>query len=376
VGNCSLIYHKLRILNPNGSILASFNGVCAGHLVGPVTLPTSGTYTVAAYAYAPYSGTVTVHVHDVVDETGTLTFGQAANASLRTPGQRALWTFSGIQGRRISAVIDASTLSFCQHFNTFGIWKPDGTVLGALGNVCGGTILGPFVLPATGTYTLIVDPSSSYTGQVAVTVHEFADVSGSVVLNGPPVSAVLATPGQRGFWTFSGTAGQKLRAAMNTSTVSQCSVYNSFGILKPDGSALGTQWNMCAGAVTAQLTLPTDGVYTLLVDPAGSSTGSVTARVIDPVVLVNGTAPPTGIKVAPSTIVSVQVTGAPGNAKDMVTLAAVGTGNNSYLALQYVPTSGAALSFKMPATPGTYEFRLIVAGSVTRIATSSAVSVQ
>ena len=49
IGNCLVIYHKLRILNPNGSILASWNGVCAGDVVGPVVLPTSGTYSVQVY---------------------------------------------------------------------------------------------------------------------------------------------------------------------------------------------------------------------------------------------------------------------------------------------------------------------------------------
>jgi len=189
------------------------------------------------------------------------------------------------------------------------------------------------------------------------------------------VSASLTTPGQRGRWTFSGTSGQRVRAAVNASTVPWCSIYNSFGILKPDGSPLGTQWNMCAGAITAQLTLPSDGIYTLLADPGGSNTGTVTARVIDPVVLVNGTAPPTGITVAPSTVVSVQVAGGPGNAADTVRLSVVGSSGGSYLVSKSVPTSGAAISFTMPSTPGSYQFRLFANGS-TWIATSPTVTVQ
>ena len=485
VGNCSLIYHKLRILNPNGSILASFNGVCAGDIVGPVTLPTSGTYKAAVYAYAPYQGTVTVKVHDVVDVTGPITFGQAVNttidtpgqrgrwtftgtanqrvsavvntsnfpncsvynsfvilkpdgstlgssswsicsgsiigpfllptpgtyvlivdpyksgtgqvavsvydvvdvtgpisldgspltAALNTPGQRASWTFSGTANQRVSTVVTASTVPQCSIYNRFGILKPDGTALQTQWNMCAGAIVGPLTLPTTGIYTVLADPAGAFTGQVTVKAYNVVDVTGPVTVNGPPVSASLTTPGQRGRWTFSGTSGQRVRAAVNASTVPWCSIYNSFGILKPDGSPLGTQWNMCAGAITAQLTLPSDGIYTLLADPGGSNTGTVTARVIDPVVLVNGTAPPTGITVAPSTVVSVQVAGGPGNAADTVRLSVVGSSGGSYLVSKSVPTSGAAISFTMPSTPGSYQFRLFANGS-TWIATSPTVTVQ
>jgi YD repeat-containing protein len=484
VGNCSLIYHKLRILNPNGSILASFNGACAGDIVGPVVLPTSGTYTVLVYSYAPYSGTVTVKVHDVVDVTGPIMFGQAVNATLDTPGQRGRWTFTGIANRWVSAVVHTSNFPTCGTYNSFVILKPDGSTLGSSSwSICGGSIIGPFLLPTTGTYVLIVDPYKSGTGQVAVSAYDVVDVTGPISLdgspltaalntpgqralwafngtanqrvslvatastvpqcsiynsfgflkpdgtqlqaqwdmctgaivgpvtlpttgtytalvdpagaftgqvtvkaydvvdvtgpvtvNGSPVSATFTVPGQRGRWTFSGTTGQKVRAVVNASTIPSCGIYNSFAILKPDGSQLGGQWNMCAGAMTPQFTLPTDGVYTLLVDPAGSQTGSVTARVIDPAVLVNGTAPPTGVTVPPSTVVSVQVVGGTGNTADRVYLSVVGSSNNSSLAWRSVPTSGGAVSFTMPSTPGTYQFRLFANGSAW-IATSTTVTI-
>ena len=485
VGNCSLIYHKLRIFNPNGSILASFNGACAGDIVGPVILPTSGTYTVLVYSYAPYSGTVTVKVHDVVDVTGPIAFGQAVNATLDTPGQRGRWAFTGEANRRVSAVVHTSNLPNCGAYNSFVILQPDGSTLGSSSwSVCSGSIIGPFLMPTTGTYVLIVDPYKSSTGQVAVSVYDVVDVAGPISLdgspmtaqlntpgqravwtfsgtanqkvslvaaastvpqcsiynwfgflkpdgaqlqgqwdmctgaivgpvtlpttgiytalvdpagastgqviakafsvvdvtgpvtvNGSPVSAAFTVPGQRGLWTFSGATGQKVRAVVNATTIPSCGIYNSFAILKPDGSQLGGQWNMCAGAMTPEFTLPTDGVYRLLVDPAGSQTGSVTARLIDPVVLVNGIAPPTGVTVPKSTVVSVQVVGGTGNVADRVHLSVVGSNSNSYVAWRSVPTSGAAVSFTMPSTPGTYQFRFFANGSAW-IATSMTVTVQ
>jgi YD repeat-containing protein len=489
VANCGLINHRLRILNPNGSVLAwSSDGICAGAMVGPVVLPTSGTYTVSVYAYGS-AGTVTVRVYDIVDVTGPIAVGQAVNVTLNAPGQRGYWTFSGSQNQRVSAVIGATSLINCGPYNTFKIvsgGSPDGTVIGTSGfdGLCAGTIIGPVTLPANGVYTVVVDPYSSYTGQFAVSVYNVVDVTGPISLDGSPLTAALNTPGQRarwtfngtagqrvsavvaasniqqcgaynsfgflkpdgsalytqwdmcagaiagpvtlpttgtytvladpagaftgqitvkaynvvdvtgpvtvngaavtaaltvpgqrGLWTFSGTAGQKVRAVVNLSTLPWCAIYNSFGILKPDGTGLGTQWDMCAGALTAQLTLPTNGTYTLIADPWGSNTGIVTARVIDPVVLVNGVPPPTGVTVAPSALVAVQVVGGTGNTADQVRLSVVGSGGGAYLQTKPVPTSGSPVSFTMPATPGTYQFRLFANGSAW-IATSTTVTVQ
>jgi hypothetical protein len=113
----------------------------------------------------------------------------------------------------------------------------------------------------------------------------------------------------------------------------------------------------------------------LLADPGGSNTGNVTVRVIDPVVMVNGTAPPTAITVARSAVVSVQVIGGPGNAGDKLRLSVAESNSNSYLMSKSVPTSGFPVTFTMPSTPGIYQFRLF-ANDWTWIATSTTVTVQ
>jgi hypothetical protein len=365
------------ILKPDGSTLGSSTwSVCNGSIIGPFLMPATGTYVLIVDPYKSGTGQVAVSVYDVVDVAGPITLdGSPMTAALNTPGQRALWTFSGTANQRVSLVSAASTVPQCSIYNSFGLFKPDGTQLQAQWDMCTGAIVGPVTLPSAGIYTAVVDPAGASTGQVTVKAYNVVDLIGAVTVNGSPVSATLTVPGQRGLWTLSGTAGQKLRAVVNTSTIPSCGIYNSFAILKPDGSQLGGQWNMCAGAMTAQYTLPTDGVYSLLVDPAGSQTGSVTARVIDPVVLVNGTAPPTGVTVAPSGVVSVQVVGGTGNTADRVHLSAVGSSNNQYVAWRSLPPSGAAVSFTMPSTPGAYQFRLFANGS-TWIATSMTVTVQ
>ena len=110
-------------------------------------------------------------------------------------------------------------------------------------------------------------------------------------------------------------------------------------------------------------------------DPASSATGAVTARVFDPAVLVNDIAPPAIVTVPPGTRVSVRIVGASGNPGDWVALAVAGSSQSSYLTYQYVP-SGGAMSFTMPATPGTYEFRLFPTSISPAVMASATVVVQ
>jgi hypothetical protein len=293
-----------------------------------------------------------------------------------------VWTFTGRRNQRVSAAILSSTITTCNVFyHTLKIVAgptAGGAVVGTATGGCTGTMLDPVTLPADGPYTLVFDPWASSVGHVTAAAYDVVDVSGHTAVNGPAVSAALTMPGQRAFWTFSGIAGQKVRAAISASTVPQCLINNSFRIVAgsgPDGAAIGASWNMCPGAIIGPFSLPAAGVYTMVIDPAGPSTGNVTARVIDPVVLVNETAPPGAVTVAPGATVSVRIVGAPGNARDWVALSTTGSGNSSYLTWQYVPPS-AALSFKMPATAGTYEFRLFLNNGYNRLATSTTVTVR
>ena len=375
LANCS-VSNAFSIHKPDGSMMAVSNNVCEGSVVGPVTLPVNGTYSVVIDPLGTNAGQVTVRVYDIVDVTGSLTFGHAVNTSLTVPGQQGRWTFVGSANQRVSAVINTSTFPNCVHFNTFAMLKPDGTELGATQNVCGGTIIGPFVLPTSGVYTVVVDPTWSYTGQVSVTAYNVVDVTGPLTVNGSPVSAVLATPGQRALWSFSGAAGQQVRATINASTVPNCVTFNNFSLLKPDGAALGGSQNICGNTMIGPFVLPAPGTYTVVIDPASSATGAVTARVFDPGLLVNETAPPTVVTVPPATTVSVRVVGGSGNSGDWVALAAAGSSHSSYLAYQYVPTSGAAMSFTLPATPGTYEFRLFPTSISPPLMASASVVVQ
>jgi hypothetical protein len=135
-------------------------------------------------------------------------------------------------------------------------------------------------LPIAGTYTLVIDPDSAYTGDVTVSLYNVVDVTGSITPGGAAVPITTATPGQNARLAFSGTAGQRvsLRA---TSITSYSSV--AFSILKPDGTTLTGPISGWAGSTVFldTVALPTAGTYTVLTDPFGIQVGGTTLTLYD-----------------------------------------------------------------------------------------------
>ena len=265
---------NLGIYKPDGTQLTNTLGCGSSILIEPQSLPEAGTYTVVVDPTGTGIGNASITLYEVTDVTGAITInGPSVNVSLPTPGQKALLTFDGTAGQRISANA-VSTFNGCWNF---GLFKPDGTaVVNTLG--CGsGFFIEPQTLPVTGTYTLVIDPSGAATGQATVNLYEVTDVTGAITINGPSVNVSLPTPGQKALLTFDGTAGQRI-SANAVSTFNSC--WN-FGLFKPDGTAVVNTLGCGSGFFIEPQTLPVTGTYTLVIDPSGAGTGSATVNVYD-----------------------------------------------------------------------------------------------
>jgi subtilisin family serine protease len=120
-----------------------------------------------------------------------------------------------------------------------------------------------------------------------------------------------------------------------------------------------------AAAGTAQVRVTTP--------PPGGGTSSALTFTIDP--------PPTltvsASSVGPGDPATVTLTNGFGGATDWIALAATSAPNNSYLNWIFVGASITTRTWTvpMPATPGTYEFRLFLNNGYTRVATSTTVTV-
>ncbi|HEX6047587.1 MAG TPA: IPT/TIG domain-containing protein [Pyrinomonadaceae bacterium] len=261
----------LAILNPDGTTLTSIFSCGSTIFMDPQQLPTSGTYTILLDPSGAGVGQATVQAFDVSDLTGTVVIGgPTVSQTINTPGQRVLLTFSGTSSVRLS-VNTTSTFTTCW---TLSILKPDATQLSSTFTCGSNLFLDPQQLPATGTYTLIADPSGNGTGQVNVTLYSVTDTTQSITVGGAAVVSPVGTPGQIARLTFSGTASQRI----SVNSVSNFTTCWTLSILKPDATQLTSTFS-CGGTIFIEpQTLPTTGTYTIVIDPSGNGTGSTTTN--------------------------------------------------------------------------------------------------
>ena len=231
--------------NPDGHTLVAptFFGT-SGAFIDVQTLPATGTYTILVDPQGTDIGSVTLTLYDVpADPTPSITPGGAAvTVTTTVPGQNARPTFSGTAGQRVSLQLTNVTIgtSTCCSVRV-SILKPDGTTLVSptLFGTTGGFI-DVQTLPATGTYTIVVDPQSADVGSATLTLNDVpADATASITPGGAPVTVTTTVSGQNASVTFNGTASQRISLQMTGVTIGTstcCSVRMS--IRKPDGTNL------------------------------------------------------------------------------------------------------------------------------------------
>jgi YD repeat-containing protein len=259
------------VYRPDGVALTTpaYYGTGGGSIDLPV-LPMTGTYTVFLDPYSTYTGSITVTVS--TELAGTVTPGGAAvPISIARVGQNARYTFSGTAGNTVSLQLSSVTITS----GYVSLIKPDGTNLVAPTSFgTGGAVIDTQVLPTSGTYAILVDPSGAYIGNATLTLYNQADVIGSITIDGAAVTTpALTVPGRRARYTFTGTAGQWVNLGLSTVTITS----STLSMLNPDGTTLvSTSIGTGGGSLDPTTALPTTGTYTIVVDPVGTYTGSMT----------------------------------------------------------------------------------------------------
>jgi YD repeat-containing protein len=275
---------QVSILNPNGTALASTTVGSTGGSINDLLLPSTGLYSILVDPQGNAVGGMTLALYNSPpDVTGTMVVGGgSANPTTTIPGQKMRLTFPGTSGQRFS--LEISDLTFPDGAGVF-IYKPDGTVLDSLAvntfiSNQPPLIMGAYTFPTTGTYTILVDPTSFYTGNTILKLYSVpSDITGSLSINGSAVQVTITAPGQNAKLTFSGNSGQQVtvRGTNNTMPV-------WVGLLKPDGTLMVASGG-APGIPTFDLpsaTLPSNGTYTVSIDPTDGSVGSLSVRVTSP----------------------------------------------------------------------------------------------
>ena len=245
------------------------------------TLSATGAYTVRVDPQSAATGSVTLTLYTVpADVSGTITAGgSSVTVTITTPGQNGALTFSGTAGQRVSLLgSNGMTGQIIGCDVNVSILKPDSSVLAAATCMEGSGFIDVKTLPSTGTYTIVMDPVSSATGNLTLTLYNVpADFSGSITAGGSAVTVTINTPGQNGALTFSGTTGQRISLLGTNGMTGQifgCDV--NVSMLKPDSSVLAAATCMEGSGFIDVKTLPSTGMYTIVVDPVSTATGSLT----------------------------------------------------------------------------------------------------
>lgn len=242
-------------------------------------LPTTGTYTLLIVPATTSSLNATLTLSS--DLTGTLAVDGAAQAftSVRV-GQNGRYTFTGTTGQGLGLGMPAWSTTPAGGSVKLIVYKPDNTALvtcymyGGVGSNCNLPLL-----PATGNYTVFVDPGN-YTASFDLFLS--SDVTGTLVAGGDAQVFTTIRVGQNARYTFTGTASQNLSLLLSGDTFPNVTY---FYIYKPDGTLFASKSLYYSGtgsasASTWNLTsLPVTGSYTVFVAPSGGATGTLSVQI-------------------------------------------------------------------------------------------------
>jgi YD repeat-containing protein len=275
------------ILNPYGGLLGPIGCLEGTGFLDVKPVGGTGTHTILIDPQSTATGSVTLTVYSVpADYSSSITAGgSAVTATMSTPGQNGIVTFGATANDRVSLKgtngLSGQIGIFCDVNAT--IFKPDGLPLTG-GTACmeGSGFVDTQTLPATGTYKILVDPTTYATGNLTLNLYSVTDYSGSITAGGSSVTPSLSTPGQNGTLTFSGTSGQRISLKGTNGLTGQilgCDVNAS--IKNPDGSTLVSPTCMEGSGFIDVQTLSATGTHTILVDPVSFATGNLTLDLYD-----------------------------------------------------------------------------------------------
>jgi hypothetical protein len=192
--------------------------------------------------------------------------------TIASAGDTATLTFSGTAGQRVSLNMTNSTIG---NFTTVTVKSPSGTTVKTSYGI--NFYLDTMTLSASGTYSIVIDPTGTLTGQITATLYDVQpDFTAPITPGGASVTATTTVPGQNAMLTFTGSPGQRVSLNMTNSTIGN---FTTVTVKSPSGTTVKTSYGINWFLDT--MTLPTNGTYTILIDPTGTLTGHITATLYD-----------------------------------------------------------------------------------------------
>jgi YD repeat-containing protein len=287
----------LSVFGPDGSALGVpqfMTQTLSGQQVadfGSLRLTTSGTYTIIVDPRRADITSATVALTELPPDIAmTIAAGDPAVTVSTGVGQNASLTFAGTAGERISLnIFNAS--NFGADVSIIG---PNGESIAPRTPIdfgYRGIFFEPRTLPLDGTYTILIDTSTYFTNSsISVSVQLFDvpdDAQGTLVFGGQ-ADISNTVPGQNARLTFEGTAGEVANITGNVAPNGQAEAGAYLYVFNPDGSLLAGPRFMSQTVFGQQpaffgnLVLPSDGAYSLFIDPTSSDLLTATVSVAGP----------------------------------------------------------------------------------------------
>lgn len=253
------------------------------------------------------AGNVEFSHHMVFGESKAFTFANPYPAQLTNVG---LLTFDGIANQRVSLIVE-DLISCLLNSNIppfkyaqISIISPDGVSVtsaplrnywfnfpppdyypsSGIPGIPSASFawIETLVLPVTGSYTVLIDPTDSSTcgispqysfGATARLSDVAPDTTGTLTTSGIPLPIEFSAPGQNAKPSFSSAAGLRvsLRALQSQST----EILSNLTVIKPDNTNLTTS-TVGFDRFLEPMVLPMNGVYTVLLDPQFNKTRATT----------------------------------------------------------------------------------------------------
>jgi len=199
-----------------------------------------------------------------VTATDRIAAGESRNVSISTSGKVGLIAFDGTAGQRLSLKVVPGPIS------TVTMYTPNlGQLVQTPITVWTGLVEPP-LLPRTGTYSILLDPTGTATGTTGLTLYEVPpDVSGPIRADGTSTPVTTTVPGQNARLTFEGVSGQRVSlklSAGSTGTVS---------IRAPDNSTVGSASIGVVPSFIDTRTLSAGGQHAVFTDYLNAGTGTL-----------------------------------------------------------------------------------------------------
>ena len=273
---------KVSLLKVDGTPLTSPPLTVGGFdgFIEPQTLPVDGTYAILVDPQLADAGQIDVSLFTVPvppNPPPTISPGTPVTATTTVPGENAEYTFLGLSTQRVSLNLSNVTYGSAK----VSILKPDGTQLAPplfVPNTFG-NFVEPIKLPVNGTYRVKVDPQGASTGSTDIGLWVVpADVTGSLMANGPPTHVQITTPGRNAVLTYAGTSGQRITVEVYNVTLgtTECCSAKIKITRPPDGSTLATSQEFgTLGTYVDVKSLTANGTYKIWIDPVDESVGDL-----------------------------------------------------------------------------------------------------